>query len=202
LSIYAEYYCYFSAVRVSLSLIMKQLFTPIALSLALLCTYDTSAQQKYHPNFIGINPSVTVEPYYHKGEMDINVFPLVYQRPLTRRLDVRLNTIANLGIRNNGSEVSHFGLETAFPFFIIRKEEKKECSKGFFAAPVVSLTRNRLEEHNNVGLWVEPGYHLLFDNRLALSFGLQVGTTYFAYDAGGTKWGNHFGVKVIFGRWI
>ena len=77
-----------------------------------------------------------------------------------------------------------------------------EPSNGFFVAPVLGLTRNRLAGHNNVGLWLEPGYSLLFDSRFAFSFGLQVGATHFTYDDGTTRWGNHFGVKVIFGRWL
>lgn len=110
------------------------------------------AQEDVNINFIGVNPSLTVEPFYEKGEMDINIFPLVYQRPFSKRFDIRLTSIFNLGIRNNGNEISHFGLETALPIFFKAKEDKKESSKGFFVAPVLSLTRNRIEEHNNVGL--------------------------------------------------
>ncbi len=160
------------------------------------------AQSGNRSNFIGINPSVTVEPFYEKGELDINIIPIVYQTPLTNIFDLRLTSICNLGIRNEGNEISHFGIETALPIFFKAKQDKKESSKGLFVAPIVSLTRNRKEEHNNVGLWVEPGYNLLFDNKFALSFGLQLGGTYFSYDNGQTKWGNHFGVKIIFGKWL
>ena len=145
---------------------------------------EAKAQQDSTANFIGVNPSVTVEPFYEKGEMDINIIPVVYQKPLTRRFDIRLTSIFNLGIRNTGNEISHFGLEAALPVFFKPKEEKHEFSSGFFIAPVLSMTRNRLEEHNNVGLWVEPGYNLLFDNKYAMSFGLQLGGTFFNYDNG------------------
>ncbi|WP_194776720.1 hypothetical protein [Pararhodonellum marinum] len=163
-------------------------------------TLNAQDEKKY--NFIGINPSLTVEPFYEKGELDINILPLVYQRPLTKRMDIRFTSILNLGIRNEGNEISHFGFETALPIFFKSKEVVKESSQGFFVAPIVSFTRNRIEEHNNVGLWIEPGYNLLFDNDFALSFGLQLGGTYFAYDNGHTKWGNHLGIKIIFGRWF
>lgn len=152
--------------------------------------------------FIGINPSVTVEPFYDKGELDINIFPLVYQRSLTKRFDIRLNSILNLGIRNNRNEISHFGFEAGFPIFFKSKDDQREISKGFFVAPILSLTRNRVEEHNNLGLWIEPGYNLLFDNNFAMTFGLQLGGTYFAYDNGQTNWGNHFGIKIIIGKWL
>lgn len=164
--------------------------------------HHTLAQNTYYPNFIGLNPSLTIEPFYERGEMDINILPIVYQRPMTKLLDLRLTSIVNLGLRDSGNEISHFGLETALPIFFKPKEVIQESSSGFFIAPIVSLTRNRMEEHNNVGIWLEPGYNLLFENRFAMSFGLQVGATYFSFDNGQTKWGNHFGVKVIFGKWI
>lgn len=77
-----------------------------------------------------------------------------------------------------------------------------EISKGFFAAPILSLTRNRLEAHNNIGFWVEPGYNLLFDNNFAMTFGLQLGGTFFNYDERPNEWGQHFGVKIIIGKWF
>lgn len=160
------------------------------------------AQSERRLFFAGITPSITVEPFYQKGELDLNIFPIVYQRTISNRFDLRLTTILNLGVRNNGNEISHLGIETAIPFFIKKKESKYECSNGLFASPVVSLTRNRMEQHNNLGFWLEPGYNLLFENKFAISFGLQIGTTYFKYDTGETKWRNHFGVKIVFGRWI
>ncbi len=182
---------------------MKRIIQFIILT-AILVIYANSllAQEDRSYNFFGINPSVTVEPFYDKGELDVNIFPLVYQRSLTKRLDIRLTSILNLGIRNSGNKISHFGLETGFPIFFKPKESRTEISNGFFVTPILSLTRNRIEEHNNLGLWIEPGYNLLFDNRIAMTFGLQLGGTYFAYDNGQTKWGNHFGIKIIIGKWL
>lgn len=167
-----------------------------------ICKNPLFAQEDRKANFIGVNPSMTVEPFYDKGELDINIFPLVYQRPLTKRLDIRLTPILNLGVRNNGNEISHIGFETGFPIFFKTKETNNEISKGFFVAPILSLTRNRIEEHNSLGLWIEPGYNLLFDNNLAMTLGLQLGGTYFPQDNGQAKWGNHFGVKIIIGKWL
>lgn len=183
---------------------MKRILNQILIlaAISVIYTNSLSAQEDKRFNFFGINPSVTVEPFYEKGELDINIFPLVYQRSLTKRFDIRLTSILNLGIRNNGNEISHFGIETGFPIFLKSKETQQDISKGFFVAPILSLTRNRVETHNNLGLWIEPGYNLLFDNKIAMTFGLQLGGTYFAYDDGQTKWGNHFGVKIIIGKWL
>jgi hypothetical protein len=35
-----------------------------------------------------------------------------------------------------------------------------------------------------------------------MTFGLQIGGTYFAYDHGQSKWGNHIGIKIIIGKWL
>ena len=168
----------------------------------IVCTISLFAQNDKKHNFIGLNPSVTVEPFYDKGELDVNIFPLVYQRTLTKRLDIRFTSIVNLGIRNIGNEISHFGFETALPLFIKQKETKNEISNGFFIAPILSVARNRVEEHNNLGVWIEPGYNLLLESNFAMTFGLQLGGTYFAFDNGQTNWGNHFGVKIIIGKWL
>src|SRR5690554_3291601 len=158
------------------------------------------AQNKNH--FIGINPNVTIESFYNKGELDINIFPFVYQLTVTKGADLRFTSILNLGIRNNGNDISHFGLETAMPIFLKKKSDKNDLSKGFYASPVISLTRNKIEMHNNIGIWLEPGYNLLFDDKFAMSFGLQIGGTYFNYDNDIDKWRSHFGIKIIFGKWI
>lgn len=174
----------------------------ILLLITLLTVNSVFGQNEKRMNFLGINPSVTVEPFYGKGELDLNIFPLVYQRSLTKRFDIRLTSILNLGVRNNGNEISHIGFESGLPIFFKSKETISEISKGFFVAPIVSLTRNRIEKHNSLGLWIEPGYNLQFDNDFAMSFGLQFGGTYFPNENGQTKWGNHFGVKIIIGKWI
>lgn len=183
---------------------MKKSLKQLLLLIAILVFYLNSllAQEDKKFYFIGVNPSVTVEPFYEKGELDINILPLVYQRPLTKLFDIRFTSILNLGIRNNGNKISHFGLETGLPIFFKKKESMNEISKGFFIAPILSLTRNSVEDHNNIGLWIEPGFNLLFDNNFAMTFGLQVGGTYFAYDDGQTNWRNHFGIKIIIGKWL
>jgi hypothetical protein len=172
------------------------------LLLCLIIEIKAGAQRESPAHFIGINPSITVEPFYSRGELDINIFPLTYQRTLGKRTDIRATAILNLGIRNGKNALSHFGLETAMPVFLKKKMNESAPSSGFFISPVLSWTRNRMAAHHNSGIWLEPGYHLLFDNRFAMSFGLQIGGTYFRYDNGSNRWGSHFGVKIILGKWL
>lgn len=151
--------------------------------------------------FIGINPSVTIEPYYKKGEKDINVFPVVFTKTLTSRIDVRFSTIVNLGYRVNTKKISHVGFQLAFPIYL-KNKQLSEPSKGFYFAPGIGFTRNNLEKHSNLGFYVEPGYQLLINEKWSISFGMQLGTTHFNYDTGNDKWDKHFGLKIVLGRWF
>lgn len=145
---------------------------------------------------------MTIEPFYDRGEFDVNILPIVYQSSLTRRLDIRYNSIVNLGVRKEGNEISHIGFETGLPIFFKQKENKNDISKGFFIAPILSATRNRIAANYNLGLWIEPGFNLLFDNNFAMSFGVQLGGTNFNNNNVITGWQNHFGIKVILGIWL
>lgn len=160
------------------------------------------AQESRPARFIGLNPSVTVEPYYEKGELDLNIFPLVYQQSISRRTDFRFISIANYGFRKTQNAFTHLGLQLACPVFLLKKENSSQFSKGFFVAPGTGFTRNLMEKHTNLGFWIEPGYHVLFDDGFSLSFSAQLGATHFWYDDGVSKWGKHFGIKFIFGKWF
>lgn len=180
---------------------MNRIF--ILSSILLLATsVNGFAQRQRKAVYLGLNPSVTVEPFYDKGEMDINVFPLVYQKTLTNRVDFRLSTILNYGIRNTTNAISHFGGQLAFPIFLNKKDDLSSPSNGFYCAPGMGFTRNRMENHSNLGFWLEPGYHLMVSDTWSISFGLQLGATHFDYDSGLQKWDSHVGMKIVFGSWL
>lgn len=162
----------------------------------------TSAQENKTATFWGLTPSITVEPFYEKGELDINIFPIVYQKTITNRVDLRIASIVNYGVRNENSKLSHLGAQVSFPIHFPKKEEKSIPSKGFYAAPGFGATRNLIEKHNNFGVWIEPGYNLQISPKYSISFGAQFGATHFWYDNGDTKLGNHFGIKIVIGRWF
>jgi hypothetical protein len=173
----------------------------IIASFVLMLPAMAQAQNRQKTCFIGISPAVTVEPFYQHGEFDINILPLVYQKPISKRVDIRLSSILNYGARKSSDQLSHFGVQIAMPVFLKSKDPAKP-SHGLYLAPGTGLTRNILERHNNIGIWLEPGYNLLINDKWAFSFGVQIGATHFSYDNGSSKWRNHFGIKVIFGRWI
>jgi len=172
----------------------------ILLGIVFILQLNLSAQDKIKDNFIGINPSVTAEPFYEKGEFDINIFPLVYQRVINNHFDFRITSILNLGVREDKNRLSIYGIELAVPYFLSQKGGNP--SRGFLIAPILSLVRYSKEEHLNLGIWCEPGYNILMDKDYSLSIGLQFGATYFSYDNEQNKWREHIGVKIVFGKWF
>lgn len=169
----------------------------ISLLVLLLAFQFVEAQDKVS-QYLGIRPYFTVEPYYEEGEFDINVFPLVYQNNISRLMSIRLASIFNYTIRKEGQNISHVGLQAAFPFYLKKRELRNDNAKGLYLAPVISLTRNLEEAHTNTGVYLEPGYHVEFSDLFSMVFGLELGATYFDYDdAREDGWDKHFGVSII-----
>lgn len=180
---------------------MKRLFI-ISNFLLIINSFIVFTQQQKTASYLGINPSLTVEPFYEKGELDLNIFPFVYQKTISNRIDLRVSTILNYGIRKATNEISHLGSQIGFLIFLSKKNELLDPSKGFYCAPGIGLTRNIIEAHNNIGFWIEPGYSMLVTEKWSILFGVQLGATHFDYDNGSQKWRNHFGIKIVFGRWF
>ena len=143
--------------------------------------------------FLGFSPRITVEPYYESGEFDINILPLVVQKSITNKFNFRATSILNYGFREDGNNITHFGVELGFPFFFY---------KQLYVSPIISITRNNSESHTNIVNAIEPGYHFRFENNFSLFTGIQFGNTYFIYDDIENEWKSHFGINIILGKWF
>jgi len=71
--------------------------------------------------FVGLEPSVTIEKYYDKGEFDLNVFPAVFRVAVTKRIDFRAVTIFNYHFGTIDKGISNIGTSVALPIMIKRK---------------------------------------------------------------------------------
>jgi hypothetical protein len=151
--------------------------------------------------FLGLRPEITVEPFYEKGEFDVNIFPLIIQKPISEKMALQFSGILNVGVRTDDTMLSHYGLRLSLPIFPFLKDSEKP-QQGLYVAPGMGFSRNRGEKHSNFGFWLEPGYQLQIDKEWAMIFGLQLGATHFSYDSGEKKWDEHFGLKVTFGKWF
>ena len=68
------------------------------------------------PLFMGIQPNITIEKIYSKGELDINVTPFVLQLPLGEKLDFRFTTTSNYHFGGQVQEISDLGFHVVFQF--------------------------------------------------------------------------------------
>jgi hypothetical protein len=167
----------------------------------ILMSISINAQEK-RAFMLGLNPSVSVESYYDQGELDINIFPFTMQLSINQRIDLRFITLFNIGIRNDASGFSQMGLESALPIFLKAKEDLSDHSRGFYAAPVLSVSKSKLDQNTHIGLWAEPGYQFNIDKKFSLVLAAQAGTTYIHYIGGTGSWNSHLGLKVIIGWWM
>lgn len=163
---------------------------------------NSHGQNIKHSYFFGINPSITIEPYYAKGEFDINILPFVIQKTISTRSDIRLISLVNLCFRQIGNRISHIGLSGGWVYYLSPQEENLPAKYGCYLAPVVDISHNRIENSINTGLYAETGYQFKLRKNWGITTGLQLGYTHFTYASAANKWKPHFGIKVIIGKWI
>lgn len=178
---------------------VKQAISVIIILVAYLgCTYGQSDKKI----FLGIQPAITVEPFYDEGELDINVFPLILETPISSRVNLRIAPIANYhlgGITNGFSDLSVF---TVLPVFFRKTEDQNAKPFGFYIGPVLGFGRNIINNHYTTTLALEPGYMFEAKRSFTITLGVQFGASYFVYDSNPNKWTSHFGPKITFGFWL
>ena len=179
---------------------LKLMKTFYFIFIILICATTTKAQDQKRNFFMGLQPSLTKEKFYEKNEFDINVFPVVLQTGISKRVDIRLITLANYHF-GNAAQFSDLGIELASPIFLKKKETPKSKSKGFFLSPVLGLSTNLMNEHNTINAIAEAGYFFLIGQKFALSASVQYGRSFFFYHHQENENVQHFGVKVNVGLW-
>ena len=178
---------------------MKQLFFLVILSLIL---SSKSFGQSNIPIFIGIQPNITVEPFYEKGELDIDILPLVIEASIGLKTNLKITPVVNYHMGGEEDGISDIGVFTVLPFFFNKKETRPDRPYGFYVGPVLGFGRNLINDHYTTTLALEPGYMFETNNRFTISMGLQLGGSYFSYDTEPNKWVTHWGPKFSFGFWI
>lgn len=154
------------------------------------------------PLFIGIQPNITVEPFYEEGELDIDILPLVLEASIGSRTDIRLTPIVNYHFGGEEQGVSDLAMFVIMPFFLKEKQEASDLPYGFYLGPVVGFGRNLINDHFTTTLALEPGYLFETSKSFTIALGLQLGGSYFSYDELPNKWVTHWGPKFSFGFWI
>lgn len=151
--------------------------------------------------FLAIQPSLTIEPFYEKGELDVNVLPIVAEWPLNNRMDFRVVPTLNYHFGGSEQGLSDVGSFFVFPVYYKNQKESR-FPFGFYTGPVIGLGRNLMNDHYTVTLAVEPGYFFQTNNRFSICMGMQLGGSYFLYESSPNKWLLHWGPKFSFGFWL
>lgn len=125
------------------------IFYITALSISILSGQDNWAY------YLGIQPAVMVEPFYDKGEFDINVVPVVIQTSLNKRIDVRKTTLVNYHFGDEQS-VSDAGVEISSPIFLKKKSAIGISSGEFYIGPSVGIGKNYINDHKTLTMALEP----------------------------------------------
>lgn len=173
----------------------------IVLILIAIFFWICSFAQDEKPYFIGIQPGITVEPFYPEGEFDVNIIPVVFLMPLSQRVDFRATLVVNYHLGGN-EQISDVGIQTVWPIYINKKEAITNRSRGMFLGPVIGFGYNFLNKHTTLTAALEPGYFFEANRNFTLSIGIQLGASYFKYDDGKDKWQNHWGPKINLGWWF
>lgn len=172
------------------------------ITLLVLIAWGQCFCQSNTPVFIGIQPSVTVEPFYDKGEFDLDIVPLVFEASIGLRTNIKITPIVNYHFGGITKGISDIGAFLVLPIFFKAKETRTDRPFGFYLGPVIGFGRNLLNNHYTTTLGIEPGYMFETKKRFTISMGLQLGGSYFTYDAIPNKWYTHWGPKISFGFWI
>lgn len=177
---------------------MRQLFLLI---LSLIMS-SKSIGQSSTPIFIGLQPNITVEPFYDKGEFDIDILPLVVEASIGLRTNLKVTPMVNHHIGGQTEGISDLGVFAVLPILLKKKEIRSDRPYGFYAGPVLGFGRNLINDHYTTTVGIEPGYMFETKKRFTISMGLQLGGSYFSYDSEPNKWVTHWGPKFSFGYWI
>ncbi len=173
----------------------------VIISLCILLLGEVYGQSKNNV-FIGIQPSITVEPFYESGEFDLNILPLVFETPVDLRINIRFLPSANYHFGGETSGFSDIGFFTVLPIYLKKTESVENQTYGFYIGPVLGFGRNLINHHYTSTVAVEPGFMFQAKKRFTINLGGQFGASYFAYDSQPNKWLSHFGAKVSLGFWL
>lgn len=180
-------------------MINKSILTAIAL---LIFTITNLSAHTKRPFYIGVQPAITVEPFYDEGELDFNAFPLIVETPISQRINLRIVPMVNYHVGGLENGISDLGVFTVLPIFLKRTEIENERPSGFYLGPVIGFSRNLINDHFTTTTALEPGYMWKTEKSFTITLGTQLGGSFFGYDSKPNKWVFHWGPKVTFGFWI
>ena len=158
---------------------MKSLF--VITVWLLIGSFNLFAQEsKLSKHYVGLLPSVLVEPYDTINAVEVNTLPFIYEFRVGQRNDIglQLRPIANYRFYESNSGISQVGGIIAVNKYFLNVFEDDFWLKPELGA-FYMYTYNRLDRINSMTLGIEPGVFMRISNQLSISANLQPGINYY-----------------------
>ncbi|MBI3142900.1 MAG: hypothetical protein HYZ16_08740 [Bacteroidetes bacterium] len=126
--------------------------------------------------YIGLMPSVLVEPYDSVNAVEINVLPLVFEKWRHLKYGLQFRPMVNYRIYAPAPGISHLGGSVLLNRYFPLSSEKHSQLKpliGFYT----TFTHNRLDKVNTLTLGLEPGIKI--GGKVSVNINLQPGINWY-----------------------
>lgn len=162
---------------------MKDVIIKTIILLIISCASYTSLIAQNHPlkkNYIGILPSILVEPYDTINAIEINTFPLVFEFRLGEQKDlgVQLRPIVNYRFSKISKGISQVGgtiLANKYFPNLLTNDSWLIPQLGFY----YTYAYNRLDKIQAMTFGIEPGVYMEISDKLSITLNLQPGINYY-----------------------
>jgi hypothetical protein len=160
---------------------MERLKLLLFSTLLLICHGNLIAQESpLSANYVGLIPSVLVEPYDTVDAVEINFFPFLYEFRMGTNNDLgfQIRPILNYRFLKAQNGFSQIG-----GTMVINKYFLKVFDDNFWLKPQLGIyytyAYNRLDKVNTMTLGIEPGAFMKISENFSLSVNLQPGINYY-----------------------
>lgn len=168
----------------------------VLLLLLLALPLTSEAESRF---FLGIEPQFNQEDWYEKDELNSNILPLVYEKPLGEHFGLRARSHVFLHTGGaDGTAISIVGLGAAWQWYLSPLSERG--LQGLNIGPAAIFSYDFLDSITHTTLALETGYAFPIGDVWSLNVAVQFGRSFFSGDSHPDA--GHFGLYVNFGRWF
>lgn len=140
--------------------------------------YIFSQNISYSPHYIGILPSVLLEPYDTVDAIEINIIPFVYEYRFSRKIALQARPIVNYRILESNYGISQTGGSLLLNYYFY-----SFLGNYFWLTPQNALlytyAYNQLDTIHTMTLGIEPGCRMKVSDSISVSVNLQGGINYY-----------------------
>jgi len=159
---------------------IKKIPLLLLLSLGLISQKTIAQENSQTKNYIGLLPSILVEPYDTINAIEVNLFPFLYEYKVGNNNDLgfQIRPILNYRFYEIQSGFSQVGGS-----LVVNKYFPNAFKDDFWLKPQIgayfTYAYNRLDKIQTMTIGVEPGVQMKISNYFTMSLNLQPGINYY-----------------------